>query len=156
MPNEYRLYFSDRRIPLVYTGIGHTKPVITIENYLKWYDLYIVFPDEHVEAFQADPVRVALFDKVETQIYHQYNESPHGDHVPNPRQLIILAHLMQCAFDDEAVEMVIGRWELEVKNNYKGIYDWICPSCKSAGFEVSKLGPDRCEFCDGTVGGNGP
>lgn len=31
-----------------------------------------------------------------------------------------------------------------------------CPSCNSTGFEDSKLGPHRCEFCDGTFGGNPP
>lgn len=31
-----------------------------------------------------------------------------------------------------------------------------CITCKSRGFEVSKLGPDRCEFCDGTFSGNPP
>jgi hypothetical protein len=31
-----------------------------------------------------------------------------------------------------------------------------CPTCRSQGFEVSILGPDRCTFCDGTVGGNPP
>lgn len=31
-----------------------------------------------------------------------------------------------------------------------------CPECGSRGFEISRLGPHRCEFCDGTVGGNPP
>ena len=31
-----------------------------------------------------------------------------------------------------------------------------CPTCRSVGFEVSKLGPNRCTFCDGTEGGNPP
>ena len=31
-----------------------------------------------------------------------------------------------------------------------------CPTCKSSGFEISKLGPHRCTFCDGTEGGNPP
>jgi len=31
-----------------------------------------------------------------------------------------------------------------------------CPTCQSQGFEVSKLGPTRCTFCDGTEGGNPP
>lgn len=32
----------------------------------------------------------------------------------------------------------------------------MCPTCKSEGFKTSALGPDRCEFCDGTFGGNPP
>lgn len=31
-----------------------------------------------------------------------------------------------------------------------------CPGCNSLGFDQSKLGPDRCTFCDGTEGGNPP
>ena len=31
-----------------------------------------------------------------------------------------------------------------------------CKTCKSVGFGPSKLGADRCEFCDGTVGGQPP
>lgn len=31
-----------------------------------------------------------------------------------------------------------------------------CPTCKSKGFPISKLGPTRCTFCDGTEGGQGP
>lgn len=29
----------------------------------------------------------------------------------------------------------------------------LCPTCKSTGFPVSTLGLDRCNFCDGTEGG---
>lgn len=28
-----------------------------------------------------------------------------------------------------------------------------CPTCNSIGFDESKLGSDRCTFCDGTEGG---
>lgn len=31
-----------------------------------------------------------------------------------------------------------------------------CAGCGSRGFARSVLGPARCEFCDGTVGGNPP
>lgn len=32
----------------------------------------------------------------------------------------------------------------------------ICSTCKSTGFEPSAAGPDRCTFCDGSEGGQGP
>ncbi len=32
----------------------------------------------------------------------------------------------------------------------------VCPTCKSKGFTISVLGPDRCTFCDGTEGGLDP
>lgn len=35
-------------------------------------------------------------------------------------------------------------------------FDLPCPTCKSRGFAKSRLGPHRCEFCDGTFGGNPP
>lgn len=31
-----------------------------------------------------------------------------------------------------------------------------CPTCGAKGFAQSVLGADRCEFCDGTEGGNPP
>ena len=31
-----------------------------------------------------------------------------------------------------------------------------CPTCGAKGFDKSRLGPDRCTFCDGTEGGNPP
>lgn len=31
-----------------------------------------------------------------------------------------------------------------------------CPTCNSYGFPISVLGPNRCEFCDGTEGGSPP
>lgn len=34
--------------------------------------------------------------------------------------------------------------------------DLSCKGCQSYGFAKSKLGPDRCEFCDGTFSGNPP
>lgn len=32
----------------------------------------------------------------------------------------------------------------------------VCPTCNSVGFDDSVLGDDRCEFCDGSVGGRTP
>jgi hypothetical protein len=34
--------------------------------------------------------------------------------------------------------------------------NWVCPNCQSKGFERSLLWDNRCEFCDGTFGGNPP
>ena len=31
-----------------------------------------------------------------------------------------------------------------------------CPTCPAKGFDPSILGPDRCAFCDGSVGGHPP
>lgn len=31
-----------------------------------------------------------------------------------------------------------------------------CSGCNSEGFELSRLGQDRCTHCDGTEGGNPP
>lgn len=35
-------------------------------------------------------------------------------------------------------------------------YHGKCPTCGSKGFPPSSLGFDRCTFCDGTEGGQGP
>lgn len=31
-----------------------------------------------------------------------------------------------------------------------------CPTCRSEGFKPSLLGPQQCQFCDGTANNEGP
>lgn len=47
----------------------------------------------------------------------------------------------------------------ELKSNIDALNELAaekCPGCGSKGFAKSILGPDRCEYCDGTFGGNPP
>ncbi len=40
--------------------------------------------------------------------------------------------------------------------NRRDFDEQVCPTCHSYGFKPSILGPHRCTFCDGTVGGHPP
>lgn len=44
------------------------------------------------------------------------------------------------------IKDIMREYEVDIKNRE-------CPTCHSKGFPTSKLGSDRCEFCDGTEGG---
>lgn len=108
-------FYSDRGIPLVYHSIvGKTRDytVLTIENYLKWYSLYLVKPDNTVE-----PCSWENLDRLV-----EPGESPWCDHVPNPVAVANLAMAREWYLCDESLEMIIGRWEREVRKNYEGTY----------------------------------
>lgn len=98
---DYRIILSERGLPLMLTHVP-AFPTITIENYLKWYTFYVVFPDGRAEAICAFDHGVAT-------------ESPYGwsDHIPHPRLLRILAEKLGYEFDRQAEELIAGRWALE-------------------------------------------
>jgi len=62
----------------------------------------------------------------------------------------------------EQVMLANGRPAVEVSFRFELAYgpgkraEDKCANCGATGFEQSKLGPFRCEFCDGTEGGNPP
>ena len=109
---------SDRGIPLVCQSAGNI-PVLTVENYCKWYDLYLVFPDGKVEAVQSDDARCQVMQETDNECMARYRESAYGDHTFNPRAVCLLAIKLKAQLDMEAYEMIVGRWEIEYKNNYQ-------------------------------------
>jgi hypothetical protein len=105
-PPQTALY-SPRGIPLVWRG-GHPKDgaVLTIECYCKWYELFLVCPDTIVG------IDFGVLDQ------HSKDESPYSDHAPNPRAVYRYAQAGGYQLDNEAFEMIIGRWEIEYRENY--------------------------------------
>ena len=108
-----RTYLSRRGIPLVYAGDPARVPVLTVENYSKWYGLCLVMPDGSVLEVSfgelqdlADAARV----------------SPFVDHVPNATLVPALAEVRGWSLDSCSYEMMVGRWECEVVNSRK--YDY--------------------------------
>ena len=96
---------SDRGIELFCDGVADL-PVLTVENYLKWYDLYVIHPD----------CRVAKFEDTldsEGAFISEYNESAYGDHVFNPRFYLFLANRYGMDFSSSALEVLVGRWLLD-------------------------------------------
>ncbi len=94
------VYLSDREIPLVYNGEPPPKgkKILTVENYMKWYDVYVI--DSNGEAFKFD----APGNLIEL-----------WDHIPVPGQLEALEDTKDTdgdvlLIDSEAMDMITGRF----------------------------------------------
>jgi hypothetical protein len=116
--NGTRALTSQRGMPLVCQQPNPDKPMLTVENYCKWYDFYLVFPDRHVEAFHSSPERAKFFEEAERRCVEEHSESAYCDHAFNPRFMWILADLAGVVLDWTSFELVIGRWEEEYKQTY--------------------------------------
>ena len=107
---DYKFYFSPRGIPLIYCGPPQQKPVLTCENYMKWYDLFLVMPDGSVTAL---PHKVSL-DIVE-------KSNGYGllcDHCVYPGLIPMVADLAGASVDGNSFDMIVGRWENDIKNTW--------------------------------------
>ncbi len=93
---------------LLYKG-NPAIPTITVENYCKWYRLYVVYPDGRVEEIDFPEPR-------------ELKEAHCSDHVPNPKAVAMYAAEVGYAVHDESMEMIIGRWEREALNHYGETY----------------------------------
>jgi hypothetical protein len=106
MPDIVKLFYSDRGLPLVFwasSDVERVCPIVTIENYCKWYNLYVVMPDDTVR--QLRPEEYGVNDLW-------------LDHVPNPRHLDAIADRLGMYLDPNSFEMIIGRYRLEIKDDY--------------------------------------
>jgi hypothetical protein len=100
---------SDRNIPLVYQfNKSISEPVLTVENYPKWYNLYLVNPDRSVIKVEFDAL----------QDFTPKNESSYEDHVPNPHAVTKYAVKLGYDLDEQSYEMMVGRWIIECKGLY--------------------------------------
>lgn len=77
---------------------AHLAPVLTVENYTKWYVLYLVHPDNRVEQVSFD------------QLNDFTDKSPYTDHAPNPVAVERLAAARGWNIAERAMECIIGRW----------------------------------------------
>lgn len=101
---NHQLYFSNRGIPLLYTGPLQGKTILTAENYMKWYSLQLLHPDGRVEDLPVEAVERAM-DKPSKQLWI--------DHNFHPDLFEILEGQLDVIIDDSAHEMAAGRWALE-------------------------------------------
>lgn len=101
------IYKTQRGHSLLWMYRPAEAPVLTVENYLKWYELYLIQPRGNVE--ELDFGRLEEVAGADT---------PYCDHAPNPKVVIRLADLNGWIVDMNALDMIIGRWECEYKNNY--------------------------------------
>lgn len=98
-------YLSKQSHFLVYVGVEPGRPVLTVENYPKWYGFQVVMPDGTVreESF-------GLLDDLATS----RGVSPHVDHVPNAELVPALAEKIGWILDFCSYEMMVGRWVSEI------------------------------------------
>lgn len=101
-----RLYMSDRDIPLIYVDSPLDVPIITLENYIKWYSVFVILPSGEVQ-------------KVPVQKIEEANESGSwvADHCFHPKLLYRLAKMYGGSVDSQAVEIAIGRWIEEINGH---------------------------------------
>ena len=102
-------YYSDRGLPLVYTGGLLDEPVLTVENYMKWYNLFLVLPTGEVR-----PLTQEEYDDIACVVLR--DESSVGDHVWNPKAVILAMKGKGWRIDRSALEMITGRWYIEHVN----------------------------------------
>lgn len=100
---------SNRNIPLIYQGTSRV-PTITVENYSKWYDLYVVYPDGTVQA-------IDYYNSVEPNV-ESNGESSILDHTFNPLYVKRIAKFFNYQIDHVSLETIIGRWILEYRNEF--------------------------------------
>ena len=83
-----------------------TKPILTAENYGKWYDLYVLFPDGTVEGLHD--LGIDTYDVPNLKI-----GCPRIDHNYHPELFCKLAGDNDWYVDDVSMEVAAGRWALE-------------------------------------------
>jgi hypothetical protein len=108
---KYRTYFSDRNIPLVYCGPPPEKPLLTIENYCKWYWVYVVMPDGSVE---TPTDRILTDDEL----------AEYSDHIPSPKFCQTIAKKLGYNWDRQSLEMIAGRAVTELDSNQTDGPSW--------------------------------
>lgn len=95
--------FSKRNLPLIYTGkSAEENSILTAELYCKWYYLYLVHPDGTIQEIEP-----ALVDDVN-----------YADNVWDPIDIEKFAEKYNLIMDEQFYEMLLGRWEIEIKENY--------------------------------------
>lgn len=98
-----KIYYSNRNLPLI-TTVSDAMPKITLENYCKWYNVFVIHPDETVET--VDGGTILLLGNV-------FNYFTWIDHVFHPSLLLAIAEYYGGRVDDVVLEAAAGRWVME-------------------------------------------
>lgn len=101
---EVRNYTTRRGHQLLYVHKPCDVPVVTLENYTKWYNIYLVMPDGSI---QDVPASVVL------EVCDKYPDARWVDHLYHPRLLYRVAHHLNATTCERSIEVAIGRWILE-------------------------------------------
>ena len=98
------IFKSERGIPLICQGKDNNKPVVTVENYCKWYQIFVIYPDSTVV-----PADWPTLNKINK------SSDKHliGDHIFHPELLEKFADHIGGYVHDVSLEAVTGRWMFE-------------------------------------------
>lgn len=84
---------------------------ITCEIYSKWYELFIVDSSGSITPLTFGEIDEAVFYHYKGKITPIY-----VDHTPNPAAVRAFADLSNIEVNDLAMEMITGRWMIEVES----------------------------------------
>lgn len=144
MTYNIQIHKSPRGMPLMWMLAPGVKPTLTVENYLKWYELFLLHPNGEIESVP--------FSKLDDPAFCYSDESAYCDHVPNPAAVYRYAEANDYHLDDQAFEMIVGRWELEYHENYhieKEDEDRVREQLEDAVFVQEEDDPEVCVQCEG-------
>ncbi|AMO35323.1 hypothetical protein [Lysinibacillus sphaericus] len=102
---EEPVYFSERGIPLLsqyFEDVNENelmKPLLTMENYEKWYSMYIIYPDGKVEKFSSST---------------KENCDTWYDHAVYPSYFHLIAKRLGCTYDNRTFALVCERFVEDV------------------------------------------
>jgi hypothetical protein len=91
---------SARGLPLFITI--DARPLVTVENYYKWYDLWLVL------AFENEVLPISFSNLEPTAAL--LGESANCDHTPNPGVVVAYAVKRGWHVDPEAMKEMLERW----------------------------------------------
>ena len=114
MINQVNIHFqSERGFPLIhwrcrgqhrYTHLD--SPIITVENYCKWYTLYGVTWDDKVF-----PITYDYLEEVMPVPKPGFSgDFPWHDHLPNPKAVELFADKKGWLVDDTSLDLIEYRW----------------------------------------------
>jgi hypothetical protein len=101
-------YLSKRGLPLMVRYLPKV-PTITVEDYGKWYDLYLVLPD--------GTARVYEFHEYEKHA-NSFGGTSWSDHVVNPAFVQYLSEWTGYEVDNRSFEVIVGRWVRQVEDRF--------------------------------------
>lgn len=118
-----KVYLSGRGIPLLCQSPS-SFPIVTLENYCKWYGLEILHPDGRVESVDPDII---------SECCDRVNFILTVDHNFHPRLINEVAKLIGGEADWRAIEMAGGRWVSEIMDGeLKGFANFNIPPEKAS------------------------
>jgi hypothetical protein len=99
-------HFSYDRIPLVLIDMPKERPLLTIENYTKWYHIYKVDVRGIVTRVDVNPEEVL---KERLRPGETLNTS-WSDHIPTLEYCVKLAEYLGLDWDENSLDMIAGRY----------------------------------------------